>query len=103
MKAGQELKGMLLAVYSLSLRAGQRLLSGVVSVYTGLNSHWKGKARGLCLIMCRADKTNTQKPRKDVPVLNGGRVLEVNRIFLLPGIFVCAEKARKAGRHMFLL
>ena len=44
MKAGQELRGMLLAVYSLSLRAGQRLLSGVVSVYTGLNSHWKGKA-----------------------------------------------------------
>ena len=47
--------------------------------------------------MCRVVKTNTQKPRKDVPVLNGGRVLEVNSIFLLPGIFVCAERhARQA-------
>lgn len=52
--------------------------------------------------MCRVVKTNTQKPRKDVPVLNGGRVLEVNSIFLLPGIFVCAEKARKAGRQAYV-
>lgn len=53
--------------------------------------------------MCCVVKTNTQRPRKDLQVLNGGRVLEVNSIFLLPGIFVCVEKACKAGRHMFLL
>lgn len=83
----------------LNFQAGQRLLCA----YSGLNIPGKGKTWGICLITCSVVKTNTHRPRKDLQVLKQGRDLDENSVFLLPGIFVCLEKACEADRHIFLL